>query len=620
MSLLTDLTASVWDAVQAILPAGQSPSVTAADIVVERAARPEFGDFTTNVAMRLARALRLSPGEIAAELRPRLAHVPGVAAVTLAGAGYLNLWIDWQHWMAGASGLPMFPARSGKVVVEHTSVNPNKAAHVGHLRNACIGDSVVRLLRRTGHQVEVHNYIDDLGRQVADTLVGLLYLPEEAVTGNHPRFSDYCWDVYAAVHHAYQAGGVLKGRTDGVLHALEAGENRIAWLAEAVVHEIVSEQLQDMARFGIAYDLLVHESDIVRAGLWQAAFERLQESSRFSLEEEGPLAGCWVLKQEDEGSALADDDHIRDKVLVRSNGVLTYTAKDIAYHLWKFGLVPVDFRYHPMAEGLCSTGREAAAEAPAFGHATAVVNVIDRRQDYPQAMVRSALAAVGFPEAAQALRHISYGVVSLSRRTAASLGVPVEDGRDTYPMAGRQGIGIKITDLLDVAEAHMEAERSRTEGLASRAIAAGAIRYYLLRHHLATEIVFDTSVASDVHGNTGPYLMYSHARASGVLRRAQALPEVVEMPTALDDTERMLLASLAEWPDRLEEAAAALNPTAVATYVYQLADQFNRFYEQCPVLKADEPERGFRLQLTRRVQETMADALGLLGVPAPAAM
>ena len=282
MSLLTDLKACVWDAVQAILPEGEPFSVSAANIVVERAARPEFGDFTTNVAMRLGGPLRLRPREIAARLQPRLAKTSGVADVTIAGAGYLNLWVDWEKWMTRAAEPPRFPARPGKVVVEHTSVNPNKAAHVGHLRNACIGDSVVRLLRRTGHAVEVHNYIDDLGRQVADTLVGLLSLPEEAVSGRHPRFSDYCWDVYAAVHHTYQAGGALADQTDAVLHALEAGENRTAWLAEAVVQEIVTEQLQDMGRFGIAYDLLVRESDILRAGLWQAAFERLQESPRLS--------------------------------------------------------------------------------------------------------------------------------------------------------------------------------------------------------------------------------------------------------------------------------------------------------------------------------------------------
>jgi arginyl-tRNA synthetase len=619
MSLREQLQAALGQALDAVMTAADPNRPHPRDIVVEPAARTEFGDYTTNVAMRLAGPLRMPPRQVAEHLRRALAASPWLMRVDVAGPGYLNLWINWEAWLTTLADSVQNAPHPEKVVVEHTSVNPNKAAHIGHLRNACIGDSVVRILRRAGYRVEVHNYIDDLGKQVADTMVGLLHLPEDAVAGPHARFSDYCWDIYAAVHRAYADRPELVSASGSVLHALEQGQNRVAWLGEVVVQRIVAEQLQDMARFGIAYDLLVHESDILRRGLWQAAAERLATSPRFVREESGPLAGCWVLKQETDRDAAPDEEHIQDKVLVRSNGVLTYTGKDIAYHLWKFGLLPVDFRYHRLQDALYSTGRE-DEPAPAFGHADRVVNVIDRRQDYPQQMVRLALATAGFQAAADALHHISYGVVSLSRRTAAALGIPVEEGRNTYPMAGRQGIGIKVTDLLDVVVRRIDSERSRSGGLSSVEIAAGAIRYYLLRHHLQTEIVFDTEAASDIRGNTGPYLMYAHARTAGILRRAGGHPLTVAVPETLEDVERLLLTALAEWPDRLQEAAAELNPTAVANYVYKLADTFSQFYEHCPILRAEEPRRTFRLILTHRVKATLADALGVLGVPAPEEM
>ncbi len=601
---------------------GEPPDPDA--IVVEQTARPEFGDVTTNVAMRLSYRLRRPPREIAEALSRQLAEDPWVRRAEAAGPGYVNLDIAWDVWLQSQSEqlVPMFAPRSGKVIVEHSSINPNKAAHVGHLRNACIGDSVARLLRRTGHFVEVHNYIDDLGRQVADTVTGLLYLDPEAVPADQTRFCDYCWDVYAAVHHAYETDQPLKAHGDEVLHALEAGENRTAWMAEAFVRQILDDQLRDMARFGIRYDLLVHESDIMRAGLWEEVFLRLQASPRFVRETSGPQAGCWVLRTRDEEGGGRDGAHMPDKVLVRSNGLLTYTAKDIAYHLWKFGLLPLDFRYHLRGEGLYSTGRE-VLEHPSLGRADTVVNVIDRRQSYPQEMVREALQAVGFEDAAGHLHHIGYAVVALSRSTAARLGVPVEDGRDVYPMAGRQGIGIKVADLLAVVSDAVEHARSRQEGIASEAIAAGAIRYYLLRHNLQTDIVLDTTAVADIRGNTGPYVMYTHARAAGILRRAdpaETTANQVAAPAVLEPWERLVATTLASWPDVLFEAAETYNPTMVATYVYELADRFNRFYEECPILRAGDQERRFRLSLVRRVAAVMADALGLLGVPAPDAM
>jgi arginyl-tRNA synthetase len=325
--------------------------------------------------------------------------------------------------------------------------------------------------------VEVHNYIDDLGNQLADTVVGLLHTQ---VKGNYDRFGDFCWDVYSKVNREYAVNPRLTDERTRVLHALEEGDSNLAWLGKLVAERIVREHLDEMKQFGIVYDLLVWESDIVREGFWSSAFSLLRQTSLFYLETEGKLKGCWVLKQpRDAEDDPTDSDHLPDKVLVRSNGILTYTAKDIAYNLWKFGLLDKQFKYRPFSENLWTTSSDGTAHP--FGQAEAVINVIDFRQEYPQAMVKQSLEALGYTKQADKLRHVSYGVVSLSPSAAAELGIDTSDGKASYAMSGRQGIGIKISDLLDRMENVIEQKRSDHTGLASRDIAAASIRYYLLR-------------------------------------------------------------------------------------------------------------------------------------------
>lgn len=611
----TLLAGHIRAAAEALLAEAGQPWPQGLEVQVEQPKLLEHGDYATNLAMLLARPLRRAPVQIAQELRARLAQVPLFARAEVAGPGFLNFHLNWAEWgrMGFAPPPPAERARQ-KVVVEHTSINPNKAAHVGHLRNSCIGDTLSRLLRRTGYKVEVHNYIDDLGNQVADTVVGILNVPAH---GDHRRFGDFCWDVYARVNQAYKENDALKDKRAETLHALEEGGNNTAWIGGLVAERIVREHTVEMGNFAIDYDLLVWESNIVREGFWTAAFEKLQRSPLFVKEAEGKLAGCWVLKQpEAEGP---DEEHNPDKVLVRSNGVLTYTAKDIAYHLWKFGLLGKDFRYTKFMEGLWTSSRDGVAKP--FGRASKVLNVIDKRQEYPQAMVKLALQTLGFPEAAANLHHVGYGVVSLSPATAARLGLDTAEGKASYAMSGRQGIGIKVSDLLNQMEATIDRERARKAGVSSRAIAAGAIRYYLLRFNLGTEIVFDIDSALDIRGNTGPYAMYAHARASGILRKAganeKAVPPVPALPAELVPAERALMRHIADWPDTLEQAAADLSPTLLTNAVYELATLYNQFYEAAPVLKAAEPEKAFRLWLTAVARATLADGLGVLGLPAP---
>lgn len=608
----TLLAGQIRAAAEALLADAGQPWPQGLEVLVEQPARLEHGDYATNIAMQLARTLRRAPVQIAADLQARLAGVPLIARAEVAPPGFLNFHLNWAEWAASRIGYTPPAGRDGqKVVVEHTSINPNKAAHIGHLRNSCIGDTLSRLLRRAGYRVEVHNYIDDLGNQVADTVVGLLHVP---VQGEYRRFGDFCWDVYARVNQAYKEDETLKPKRAETLHALEEGGNNLAWLGGLVAERIVREHIDEMAEFGIGYDLLVWESNIVREGFWAAAFAKLQQSPLFVKETEGKLAGCWVLKQP--GAEGADEEHNPDKVLVRSNGVLTYTAKDIAYHLWKFGLLGKDFRYRKFMEGIWTSSGE-GVEMP-FGRAQKVLNVIDKRQEYPQAMVKLALQTLGFAEAAAHLHHVGYGVVSLSPATAARLGIDTSEGKASYAMSGRQGIGIKVSDLLDQMEATIDRERARQAGVSSRAIAAGAIRYYLLRFNLGTEIVFDIDSALDIRGNTGPYVMYAHARASGILRKAGVgeMP-APPLPAELNSAERALMRHLADWPDTLEAAAAELSPTLLTNYAYDLATLYNQFYESAPVLKAGEPERSFRLWLTAAARATLAEVLGVLGLPAP---
>jgi arginyl-tRNA synthetase len=598
-------------------------------VKIERPAHPEHGDYSTNLSMLLAKAMRQSPVHIAGRLKAileRNGSMNGLLArIEVAPPGFLNVFADWQTWADEYAVLPPVankastgPGQKQKVLVEHTSINPNKSAHIGHLRNSCIGDALARMFAFAGYKVEVHNYIDDLGNQLADTVVGMMHTSSD---GDYARFGDYCWDTYAKVNKAYKDNPPLLEERTRVLHALEAGGSNTAWIGALAAERIVREQVSEMLQFGIGYDVLVWESRIVREGLWQSAFEMLKTTGSFRLVEEGKLKGCWVLKQHDDSEDKEEDAAFQaDKVLVRSNGILTYTAKDIAYHLWKFGLLDRGFSYAKFQDKLWSTVPDGVSRK--FGHADLVVNVIDHRQEYPQAMVKLALETLGFKEQAERLHHVSYGVVSLSPETAAGLGVDISDGRSSYPMSGRQGIGVKVSELLEQMERVIEQGRSRRTGLSSRAIAAAAIRYYLLKYQLQTEVVFDLHKAMEVSGNSGVYLLYSFARAGSILSKAggNAPTSGVQLPDDTEPQEFALMRQLAYWPETFEAAMRQLSPTFICTYAFELAGEFNNFYNTCPVLKGPEDRIAYRLWLTSAFKETLHRILLVLGMPTPKRM
>jgi arginyl-tRNA synthetase len=600
------------------------------EVVVERSARPEFGDWSTPAPLGLARILRRAPAAIAADLAARLeaAPMPRVHAWTVTPPGYVNAHLDVRTWtesvLAVAADLETTgrldltnaqASAAGKTLVEHTATNPNKAAHVGHLRNACIGDTVARVLRRTGHAVEVNNYIDDTGVQVADVVVGIREL------GIAPRpdepFDQYCSRVYVEVSARYETEPALLERRRAILHEVEQGGNDTAVFVKDIARRIVNAHLATMRRFDIAYDLLTWESDIIALGFWRHAFELLKESGAIVLVTSGKLAGCWVMPAE--GAEEEGDDDT--KVLVKSDGIATYTAKDIAYQLWKFGLLGRDFYYRPW-EGdptLVTTSSQSQAEAPAphFGNAQRVINVIDARQAYPQRVVQRALRRLHHDREADNSIHLSYEVVALTPDAALELGVAIEEGRESVALSGRRGIEVRADDLLDRAIARLNA--NARDAQTARTVAAGAVRYYLLKFSLNQIIAFDFDEALRVTGDTGVYLQYAHARAAGILRKVSNDDAELATPAALHPAERELLHSIEAYARALTETALALSPSLLTTYAFSLASAFSDFYEHTPaIVREEDPAvRRFRRELVAATRATLADALRTLGMAAP---
>jgi len=616
-----------------------------------------LGDLAVTVAFQLARSLRKAPKAIAQELAGVLGTLPGITKVVAAPNGYLNLYLDRRPYVLDRLNGRVVPSRStdGKTVVEHTAINPNKAAHIGHLRNATLGDTIVRVLRFRGTEVETQNYIDDLGVQVADIIVGFREIEHKDVEAvrqiaDTTRFDYYCWDLYSKVAEWYEGDNerpALRART---LHALEEGDDASAPMAALIVDRIVRAHLKTMARLNISYDLLTYEGDILRLQFWAQAFEILKAKGAVFLQTEGKLAGCWVMTIED-GSEEED----REKVIVRSNGVVTYVGKDIANQFWKFGLLGKDFRYrlfstqadgHPL---WATTSGETDPKAPPFGHAKRIYNVIDSRQMYLQALLKQALQTLGHPEEAEHSIHFSYEMVALSHATAKELGYQVagEDAQKPFvEVSGRKGLGVKIDDLLDLLIAKATAEvakrnpelsaddRART----ASQIAVAAIRYFMLKFSRGKLIVFDIEEALSFEGETGPYLQYAVVRASNILNKLREREGLspVDVVRALEvapadelmadgEGEGGSLWSVVFEASRLDEVVEqvvrSLEFSGLAKYTFGLAQMFNAFYHRFPILSEEDAGRkAWRAAGVVYVRDQLTRALELMGIDVPSRM
>jgi arginyl-tRNA synthetase len=626
-------------------------------VALEQPKQSAFGEFAIPVAFQLARQLRRPPRQIAEDLAAGIGAIPGIAGFEIAGNGYINVRLDRAAYAGSLLHPPPREERepAEKIIVEHTNINPNKAAHIGHLRNAVLGDTFVRMLRARGRSVEVQNYIDNTGVQVADVVAAFHYLenktPAEiqaSIRNPDVRFDYLCWDLYAAISAHYRSHPEALAWRAETLHAIEAGSGELAEIGHLVADAIVHAHLRTMYRLGIEYDVLPRESEILHLKFWANAFELLKQHNAIYLEVEGKNAGCWVMpgRAFRENSDAANDSEIDSKVIVRSNGTVTYVGKDIAYQLWKFGLLGKDFYYRPWSEYAdghriwVTTDRPVEDRSPAFGKGSKVFNVIDSRQGYLQDVVVAGLRALGFAEQAESSVHFSYEMVALSPRTCAELGIELseEDRQRPYvEVSGRKGLGVKADDLIDklietalaeVEDRHPEADARERQRIAAQ-IAVGALRYFMLKFTRNSVIAFDFQEALSFEGETGPYVQYAAVRAGNILRkyigRGEALPEFAAALTPgmlqrvfENETLWQLLLLASKSGSLIERAIASGEPAHVAKYAFQLAQAFNNFYHEQPVIaEEDRDRRAVLLWLTTYVRSQLLATLGVLGIEQP---
>ena len=633
-------------------------------IVVESPKQSQFGELALPVCFTLAKELKRPPRKIAEEIAASLPPVEGVAALEVAGAGYINVRFDRAAYATGLRKRKDAVTAAGeKIIVEHTNINPNKAAHIGHLRNAVLGDTLVRMLRALGKQVEAQNYIDNTGVQVADVVAAFHFVEQKSVADvqaliDDPqvRFDYLCWDLYAKVSAQYAVEPTTRQWRAATLKAIEEDEGELAEMGRVVSGAIVNCHLDTMLRLGIEYDVLPYESEILHLKFWASAFELLQQRGAIHLEEQGKLKGCWVMP-----ASLFDEDHRepaegeeesefeQDKVIVRSDGTVTYVGKDIAYTLWKFGLLGRDFYYEPFRDYPSghrvwrSISRDPGAPTPSFGAGAGVLNVIDVRQSYLQEVVKAGLRSLGYEREAEQFVHFSYEMVALTPRCCAELGIELseEDKRRPFvEVSGRKGLGVKADDLLDLLERNaLEEVSSRHPELSpdkhaeiARQIAVGALRYFMLRFTRTTVIAFDFQEALSFEGETGPYVQYAAVRARNILRklgeRGERIPDfateltdeaLVRQLASEDFWQLLLSASRMEWT--IDRAIAAGEPAQLARYAFQVAQTFNNFYHQHHILNETDRERKvFLLWMTEFLLRELATLMDVMGLPSPEVM
>ena len=672
-----------------------------AKIVIEQPPRVELGEYALPLAFELAKKLRKPPRKIAEEIVAGIGPIDGFEKLELAGAGYINARVK-REWLAGAVAAdekPKADVPSGKVLVEHSSINPNKAAHIGHLRNAILGDTFVRLLHFAGREVDVQNYIDNTGVQVADVIVGFLYLDKKPRTEieqltRQPRFDYYCWDLYAQVSRWYEQNKQNREARHEVLRALEEGDNETAAIADMISIAVLRRHLETMDRLDIEYDFLPRESEILHLHFWDAAFTKLKNAGVLSFETEGKNKGCWVMRRagtatasveksakdskKDTGSQQIDEEEdlltvvelrsgvdvrpqrelgdevseAHQKVIVRSNGTVGYVGKDIAYHLWKFGLLGRDFGYrkfyrYPNGHDCWISTTNGEPDHPHFGDVAEIYNVIDARQAEAQNTVVEALRGLGYNQQADHYTHFSYEMVALTPRCAAELGYQLSEedkARSYIEVSGRKGFGVKADDLIDTLIASAKKEVDPRHPQLSEAermtiatqIAVGALRYFMLKFTKPSVIAFDFKDALSFEGETGPYAQYAVVRASNIFRKGGLDPDIfcsdvagnvstdefaenLNGENANEIWELWLASSKTSYV--IDQCIATTEPAYLAKHAFQLAQLFNAFYHRYPILA--EPEEGrkrFLLATVAVVRRELIRALAVMGITVPSAM
>ena len=643
------------------------PGVTLPNVIIEQPPKVELGDFAIPV-FPFAKPLRTAPLKIAEDIRAEIGPIEGVAEMRVAPPGYLNVKID-RAWMAAALAADQRPRAeipAGKSLVEHTSINPNKAAHIGHLRNAILGDTFVRLLRYAGREVDIQNYIDNTGVQVADVVVGFTQIERKSraeieTLAGQPRFDYYCWDLYARVSQWYaQDKENLLARRE-TLHGIEDATSETAAIAELISTAVLRRHLETMDRLDIEYDFLPRESEILHLHFWDAAFTKLKDSGVLSYENEGKNKGCWVMRRAGTSFTTLDPENTEEsekiseedqRVIVRSNGTVGYVGKDIAYHMWKFGLLGRDFAYrkfyrYPNRHECWISATEGEKDHPHFGDVAEIYNVIDARQSEAQNTVIEALRGLGHNDAADHYTHFSYEMVALTPRCAAELGYTLSDedkSRSYIEVSGRKGFGVKADDLLDqliasakneVDSRHPQLSDAERQSIATQ-IAIGALRYFMLKFTKQSVIAFDFKEALSFEGETGPYAQYAVVRATSIFKKAEVDPDTfcgdVASNISAADLAKFLAGENADefWELWLasaktsyivDQCIATTEPAYLAKHAFQLAQLFNAFYHRHPILsEPDEKRKQFLLTTVAVVRRELIRVLAVMGITVPPVM
>ena len=593
-------------------------------------AKPGFGDVSSNVSFLLAKHLKKNPKEIADILSEKYLHSPStlVSKVESHPSGYLNFFANWEklnQLILSESNLDEFGSidlgKNSTIVVEHTSVNPNKALHIGHIRNIILGDIIARILKKSNYKVNILNYVDDSGLQVADIIVGFRHFGFALQPPQGKKFDHYCGDdVYVQTTEKYEKDSSLEEIRKNILKELEDGTSETAQFADKITRRVLENQLETCWNLGVYYDCLNFESQIIRSGLWGEIFEKLKELNLIEFENEGKNAGCWVIRGE---------NNEEDKVIVRSNGTATYVAKDIPYAAWKLGLLEDPFnykKYEKMQPGnhiLWQTTLVPSSEPKQNFTGKKVITVIDSRQARLQKIITTLMSK--FKSAEDAYVHLSYESVTLSADTAQTLGLNT-DGKQAQ-MSGRKGLYVNadsVYDLLkyktieETKKRHPEMIDSEVKKIAHN-VSVGTLRYEMIKQDLDKIISFDLTKSLSLEGDTAPYIQYTFARASRIIEKSMRTPSIdVDFSLLNDPSELDLIKTIGLFDIHVMNAAKNLSPKVIARYCHALAVAFNSFYEHIKVLDlGDEKLENSRLCLVNSFKLTLEKALELLGIVAP---
>ena len=596
-------------------------------------AKPGFGDVSSNIAFLLAKELKKSPKEITQIISEKYLQCNSVFVLKTEAhpSGYLNFFADWaklSKLILSESYLDTFGnidiGKNSDIVVEHTSVNPNKALHIGHIRNIVVGDTVSRILKKANYNVKVLNYIDDSGLQVADIIVGFKHLGFDEEPPNDKKFDHYCGDdVYVKTTQKYELDPSLEDVRKNTLKELEDGNSEIAKFGDSITRKVLSGQLQTCWNLNVSYDCLNFESQIIRSGLWSKIFEKLKEMGLVEFENDGKNAQCWVIR---------GDGKEEDKVLVRSNGTATYIAKDIPYAAWKLGLLDDPFNYEkysseqPDSKTLWQTTLNDSTNPPQNFTAKKVVTVIDSRQERLQKIITALMEK--FNSIPESYIHLGYESVTLSANTAKTLGLET-DGKQAQ-MSGRKGLYVSadsVCELLkqkiieETKKRHPDMSDFEIESIA-QSVSIGTLRYEMIKQDLDKIITFDLTKSLSLEGDTVPYIQYSYARASRILEKSEISPTLdVNFSLLQEKSEIELVKTIGLFNMQVRDSVNNFAPKVIARYCHDLAVAFNSFYEHVKVLDSnDDALKSARICLVNSFNLTLEKALDLLGITAPSKM